>query len=163
MMTKLAQLKTSWQRAIGENSVLLVRVEKDGSVLVQRLVKATVEGQTVKRTVFNQYKGSDLNARALLEVIGPLVPGQSRQFLSDAVSKDELYTPELLNFRLASGDYKSAEIDASGHITLERISKSLGNPVRVTFSKPEQLEVIIKVTGPLTPGEIHLFDNEWMN
>ena len=57
-MTKLAQLKTSWRRAIAENSVLLVRVKKDGTVLVQKLVAAIVDGQTVRRTVYNLSKDS---------------------------------------------------------------------------------------------------------
>ncbi|HMO23031.1 MAG TPA: hypothetical protein PKD05_14065, partial [Candidatus Melainabacteria bacterium] len=157
----LAKKKISWEKAISENRVQQVIVNKDGSIVVRKLVEATINGETVVDAVIDQYDGNDVTGRALLEVVGPLAPGESRIIYpsaeDSAKAKDEIYTPELLEFRLSSGDYASAEIDASGHITLERYSKAIGNPIRVTFSKPDLLEVIVRFTGPLEVGQVYEF------
>lgn len=120
------------------------------------VIEVTYRPLTWNRDGIVEFRPGSDEYRALIEVIGPMKPGEKKDFLVERLDRDLKdihlqFTPEML----------LASIDAKDEFRVcmnpdESISVSLGPNLRTTIrytSDLPQYDAILSRSGPLKPGQ----------
>ena len=155
----LDRKRKEWESAIKDGKISSVQILNDGSLIVHNLENYQIGNRVQCELGIIRYKADDLSARALLEIIGPLKPGDIYFFeeLWGGEQWEELYATDILRPKLEDGSFLKAVLLEDGSIDLYRISQIEETPQVLNFKGKEHVAVILEATGPLKVGEVFEF------
>ncbi len=154
------RMKKRWERAISQKEIISVKMAEDSSIVVRKSLTAEVSGRSISNVVFDSYKSEDVACKAMLLIVGNMKPGDIHYFESDWPQGETLesqFSPEVIANMIETNHFEKAEMKPNSNIDLYSISQITGNLYSKEFSRPDLLEVILRFTGPMKPGDVYHF------
>lgn len=156
------RMKKRLENAISRERVSSVEMMEDQSIVVRTKAKAIEGKRPTADSLCDQYRPEDIANIAMLEITGPLKPGQIHFFNSNQRehSWEDIYTLEVLDNKLRLNDFYSAQLKNDGSVSLFIIKDYLDEPLEIPFSEKGHKDFILSKTGPLTPGQVFYFNKD---
>lgn len=141
---------------IDYNNLSCVECRMDGSLIltysiVTKLGALTEEMQLDKDSEVHRY---------FTELVGTINPGQFKYFKTHESDEHLDFDDELLIYGIENGKYRMVKITEDSIMKVQMWNKHSKDYTFLTFpAESSQIKAVMKLTGPLKPGEEHYFEN----